>query len=74
MALLKYFKRIDPSKEERIQSVLPKSDYPLARIMPSSAWQYKLLIASAVYETILSLISAWVSVYAFIDSKLYGKA
>ena len=37
MALLKYFKRIEPSKEERIQSVLPKSDGPLARLMPSSA-------------------------------------
>jgi len=37
MALLKYFKRIEPSKEERIQSVLPKPDGPLARLMPSSA-------------------------------------
>ena len=37
MALLKYFKHIEPSKEERIQSVLPKPDSPLARLMPSSA-------------------------------------
>ena len=37
MALLKYFKRIEPSKEERIQSVLPKSDGPLVHLMPSSA-------------------------------------
>ena len=37
MALLKYFKRIKPSKGERIKSVLPKRDYPLARLMPSSA-------------------------------------
>ena len=37
MALLKYFKRIEPSKEERTQSVLPKPDSPLARLMPSSA-------------------------------------
>ena len=37
MALLKYFKHIEPSKEERIQSVLPKPDCPLARLMPSSA-------------------------------------
>jgi len=37
MALLKYFKRIKPSKEERIQSVLPKPDGPSARLMPSSA-------------------------------------
>ena len=35
-ALLKYFKHIEPSKE-RIQSVLPKPDCPLARLMPSSA-------------------------------------
>ena len=26
MALLEYFKRIEPSKEERIQSILPKPD------------------------------------------------
>ena len=32
-ALMKYFKRIEPSKEERIQSVLPKPDYPLTRLM-----------------------------------------
>ena len=37
MALLKYFKCIEPSKEERIQSVLLKSDGPLARLKPSSA-------------------------------------
>ena len=37
MALLKYFKHIKPSKEERIQSVLLKPDCPLARLMPSSA-------------------------------------
>ena len=33
----KYFKRIEPSKEERIQSVLLKPDGPLARLMQSSA-------------------------------------
>ena len=37
MALLKYFKHIEPSKEERNQSVLPKPNCPLARLMPSSA-------------------------------------
>ena len=37
MALLKYFKHIEPSKEERIQSALPKLDCPLARLIPSSA-------------------------------------
>jgi len=37
MALLKYFKHIEPSKEERIQMVLPKPDSSLARLMPSSA-------------------------------------
>ena len=35
--LLKYFKRIEPSKEKKIQSVLPKPDGPLALSMPSSA-------------------------------------
>jgi len=33
MALLKYFKHVEP----RIQSVLPKPDGPLACLMPSSA-------------------------------------
>ena len=35
MALMKYFKHIEPSKEEGIQSVLPKSDCPLTRLMLS---------------------------------------
>ena len=33
MALMRYFKCIEPSKEERIQSVLSKPDCPLARLM-----------------------------------------
>ena len=35
MVLMKYFKRsyIEPSKEERIQSVLPKPGCPLTRLM-----------------------------------------
>ena len=37
MALLKYFKCTKPSKEEKIQSSLPKLDCPLARLMLSSA-------------------------------------
>ena len=37
MALLKYFKHVEPSKEERIQSVLTKSDGPSARLMLSLA-------------------------------------
>ena len=37
MALLKYFKRIEPSKEERIKSVLPKPDGTLTCLRPSSA-------------------------------------
>jgi len=37
MALLKYFKHIEPSQKERIQSVLPKPDGPLARLIPRLA-------------------------------------
>ena len=37
MALVKYFKRIEPSKEKRIQSTLPTPDCPLACLIPSSA-------------------------------------
>ena len=36
-ALVKYFKRIEPSKEKGIQSALHTPDCPLARLMPSSA-------------------------------------
>ena len=36
MTLLKYFKHIKPSKEGRIQRVLPKPDGPLARLIPCS--------------------------------------
>ena len=36
MTLLKYFNRIEPSKEERIQSVLPKPDGPLVLLIPCS--------------------------------------
>ena len=32
-ALMKYFKRIEPSKAERIQSILPKPDFLLTRLM-----------------------------------------
>ena len=39
MALLKYFKCIEPSKEEKIQSVLPKLNGPLIHLMPSSAME-----------------------------------
>ena len=37
MALLKHFKCIEPSKEERIQSVLLKPDGSLVHLIPSSA-------------------------------------
>ena len=37
LEFLKHFKCIKPSKEERIQSVLPKLDGSLACLMPSSA-------------------------------------
>ena len=36
MKLLKYFNRIELSKEERNQSVLPKPDGPLVRLIPCS--------------------------------------
>ena len=34
MTLLKYFNRIEPSKEEKIQSILSKPDGSLARLIP----------------------------------------
>ena len=47
MAELKYFKHIEPFKEEKIQSVLPKPDGLLAFSMPSSAIE---AVNSAVRE------------------------
>ena len=35
MALLKYFKRIDPSADEQIESVLSKANGVLSQLMPS---------------------------------------
>ena len=43
-SLKKYFKRIEPSKEERIQSVLPKPDGPLVCLMPSSAIEAAIIV------------------------------
>ena len=37
--LLKYFKRIEPKKSEKIDAVLPKTDGPLSTLMPTSAIQ-----------------------------------
>ena len=36
MTFLKYFNRIEPSKEERIQTILPQPDGPLVRLIPYS--------------------------------------
>ena len=47
-ALVKYFKHIEPSIEKRIQSALPTPDYPLARLMPSSAMK-----AGVVYRSLV---------------------
>ena len=41
---------MEPSKEERIQSVLPKPDGSLARIMPSSATELIGAANSAIHE------------------------
>jgi len=48
MALLKYFKRIEPSKEETIQGVLPKPDglgTSNAKLRNSSLYNHLLLNA-----------------------------
>ena len=37
MVLLKYFKRIDFKKPEKVEAVLPKMDGPLATLMPVSS-------------------------------------
>ena len=37
MALLKYFKRVDSKKPEKVEAVLPKVDRPLATLMPMSS-------------------------------------
>ena len=65
------FKHIEHSKEERIQSVVPKPYCPLACLMPSSAVKTANSLCHIRNETKLG---RWVSVYAFINSKFYGKA
>ena len=71
MALLKYFNHIEPFKEKRIQIVLPKPDCPLACLMPNSAIETANSWCHIRKETKLG---RWVSVYAFIDLRPYGKA
>jgi len=39
MALVKYFKQIEMKRTEKVDSILPKDDGPLATLMPSSAIQ-----------------------------------
>ena len=48
MALLKYFKCIEPSKE-KIESVLPKSDGPLALSVTSSTMARPLILTGHYY-------------------------
>ena len=52
MALLKYFKRIAPSKEEKIESVLPEPDYPLAHSIECQAHATIEAANSAVREVL----------------------
>ena len=37
--LLRYFKRIEPKKSEKIDAILPETDNPLATLIPTSAIQ-----------------------------------
>ena len=39
MALLKYFKQIEPKKSEKIDAILPKTDGLLSILMPTSTIQ-----------------------------------
>ena len=71
MALLKYFKCSESTKEKRIQSVLPKPDCPFSHLMPNLAIE-----TANSYCCIQNKmkLSRWVSVHTCIDLKLYGKA
>ena len=48
MVLLKYFNYIEPSKEKKIESALPRPDGPLALSMPSSPMARPLTIYRAL--------------------------
>jgi len=50
MALLKYFKRVEPKKNEKMDTVLPKVDGPLAKLMPMSSIQ---AVNTAVHTKLL---------------------
>ena len=63
MALLRYFKHIELSKEE-IESVLLEPDSPLAHSMPSSATE---ATNSAVCEVLTKSSINEVSIYICID-------
>ena len=50
ITLLKYFKCIEPSKEDRIQGILPKQDGSLAHLMPSLVIDTANLLGPYSYE------------------------
>ena len=67
MVFLKYFERIEPSKEEKIESVLPEPDRPLAHSMLSSA-----RIEAANSAVVKSLPRTLSMKFPYIFVSLYG--
>ena len=45
MALLKYFKRIEPSADEQIESILSKANGALSQLMSSSMMTIMIMFA-----------------------------
>ena len=50
MALLKYFKRVEPSADEQIEFVLSKANGALSQLMPSSMMTITIMFARGCHS------------------------
>ena len=50
MALLKYFKRIEPSTDEQIESVLSKANGALSQLIPSLMMTIMIMLARGCHS------------------------
>ena len=55
MALLKYFKRIEPSADKQIESVLSKANGALSQLIPSSMMTITIMFVVAIASLVQNL-------------------
>ena len=69
MALLKYFRHMEPSKEEKIESVLPEPDGPLAHSVPSSVTETaNSVVREVLTKSSIKDFSIYVRIFVYVVS------